>query len=334
MDNDRAQAQQGPTSDRPTLGEIQRARILDAVVAVVAERGAAGTSVGLAIARAGVSSRTFYEYFDGLDECLVAVMERGLEQVASLAARAFTGERAWQDGMRAALAAVLSFFDSEPELARVLIVETPAASPVVRERRERVNEAFRELVVEQIQGEVSHPSALAPEALFASVLGVVHARMTARESRPLIELLGPLMGIVVGSFMDEAQAAREVELGDRLAQELLAERAQASGAEDASGASASVPPVLRDPRAHRARMCLCYIASQGGRGSDLSNREVGAAIGISHRGQLAALLAQLLDLGLLSKQAGAPGHPNAWRATSEGEIVARAIERDGTWTFV
>lgn len=312
-----------------STGEIQRKRVLDAVVDVVCERGVAGASVGLVTARAGVSSRTFYERFGGLEECLVAVLDEALERAAPLVVEAFAKQAPWQEGMRAALAAMLEFFDDEPALARVCLVELGAAAPVVRGHRERILAAFAAPVVARIESEVSHPSPLAAEATYASVVGIVNARLTAPDQPPLIELLGPLMGIIVAPFMDEGQVKREMQRGDELARELLAQRAlrtQAADAEAASGVSIAIPAALRDPRAHRARKCLCYVVAQAGRGFAPSNREIGAAIGVSHRGQLAALLAQLLDLGLLSKRAGAPGHPNAWRATSEGEIAASALE--------
>jgi AcrR family transcriptional regulator len=314
-----------PISDRPAVGAIQRARILDAVVEVVAERGAVDASVELVIARAGVSRYGFHEQFDGLEECLMAVLDGGLERVASLAAHAIEQERGpWQDGMRAALAAVLEFFDSERDLAKVCLVETLAAGPVVREHRERATEAFRALVVGRIQSEVSHASPLAAEGLLGSVMSVVHARLIAREQKPLIELLGPLMGVIVGPFVDEHQLAREIERGDRLAREVIAGR-RSPAAQTRPVARVDVPGVLLSARAHRARQCLLYVVRHPG----ASNQEVGEAIGVSHRGQLAKLLGKLAALGLLVKRAGGPGRANAWSATTAGEDVALALAGNG-----
>jgi AcrR family transcriptional regulator len=322
-----------PAAVQAPRGIISRRKeILDAVVNVVAERGMAGTSVGLVLLRARVSRRTFYECFAGLDDCLVEVMERTLERVGVLASRAFEEESLWEDGMRRALAAVLGFFDSEPALARVCLVETLGGGPVVLVQRERVVGAFRTLVVERIDETVSHASPLAAEGMLASVMGVVRARLIARDPQPLVGLVGPLMGIIAGLFAstDEAQIAREIERGDELARTIVAERrARAPLARAAADAGVEIPAALRDPRAHRVRLCLCYVAEQGGRGAGLSNSEVGAGAGVSHRGQLAALLAQLLDMGLLVKHAGGPGYPNAWRVTLRGEAVAHALERDG-----
>ncbi len=300
------------------VARLQRERILDAEVEVVAEDGAGGASVELVIARASVSRRTFYEHFGGLDECLVAVLDRGLERVGSLAAQAFEGAGSWQDGMRLALAAVLGFFDEEPQLARVCMVETLAGGALVGRYRERINDAFRALVVARIRSEVSHPSPLAPEAVLGSVMGIVNARLIARGDEPLLGLLGPLMGVIVGPFMDEEQVAREIERGNELAAARL--RRGVPGTERRAG-GVEVPAALLAPRAHRVRLCLLYVAAHPG----ASNHEVGAGIGVAHRGQVTKLLGRLAALGLLVKRAGAPGRPNQWSATPAGERVALAL---------
>jgi AcrR family transcriptional regulator len=92
----------------------QRERILEAMVQIAAERGFAGVSVKLLTARAGVSSRTFYEEFDGLQDCFVAVLELALERAGGLIVQAFVREEHWRDGVLGALASLLVFFDSEP----------------------------------------------------------------------------------------------------------------------------------------------------------------------------------------------------------------------------
>jgi AcrR family transcriptional regulator len=321
----------GPTRSGPAAA-IQRERILDAVVEVVDERGAVGASVEMAIARARVSRRTFYERFGGLEECLVALLEGVLERVVALAARSFDSSAPgvrWYDGMRAALAAVLGFFDSEPALARVCLVESLAAGPLVRERRDRIIDAFRELVVARIESEVSHASPLAPEAVMGSVISVVYARLAAREQAPLLDLVGPLMGVIVGPFMDEEGVAGEIEKGDALARELLSgeARARAFAADVAARARVAVPDALLAPRAHRARRCMLYVACNPG----ASSGEVGRGIGVEHRGQVGKLLGRLAALGLLVNSPGGPGRPNAWRTTPVGTRVARELAGDGEW---
>jgi AcrR family transcriptional regulator len=93
-----------------------------------------------------------------------------------------------------------------------------------------------------------------------------------------------------------------------------------------------IPGVLRDPRAHRARRCLLFLAEQGARGLASSNRDVAEGIGVARQEQVSRLLARLAGLGLVVKDPASRGRANAWSLTPEGLRVARALraaERGG-----
>jgi AcrR family transcriptional regulator len=199
----------------------QRARIMRALTEILAERGFAGATVGLVVGRARVSTRTFYQCFDGLEECLIAIMDSVLEQAVALASGELQGAESWQDGVRSALAAVLSYFDREPELARVSIVETLAGGPVVLAHRERLIEAFRLPVLQRIEREVPNVSPLTAEGVMSSVLGIMHAHIVTAKPGPFIELLGPLMGLIMAPYLGALGLQREIEQGDELAQAIL-----------------------------------------------------------------------------------------------------------------
>jgi AcrR family transcriptional regulator len=297
-------------------------------VEIVAELGVSGASVGLVTARARISRRTFYECFAGLDECLLAGLDVALEHFGVLVSRGFAGQDSWLDGMRGTLAGVLDFFDSEPALARVFIVEALGAAPAVREHRERVIEAMRLLILARIEGEVVHASPLEPEGVVAAVMGIIHARLVGSERRPLVELLGPLMGIVVAPFIDKALLASEIAKGDELAQQILAQRARlpAPGADEPELADVEIPAMLRNPRARRARMCVRYLAAQGRKGISPSNREIADAVGIANEGQISKLLIRLEGGAAVSKFSHGVGRPNAWRLTPYGEELAAYFE--------
>jgi AcrR family transcriptional regulator len=314
------------------VAQMQRARILDAVIEVVAERGFAGASVGAVTARAKVSRRTFYEHFAGLEECLVAVLDGALERAAPLVVGAFARESAWQDGMRRALAAMLVFFDEEPALARVCLVEMSAAPAAVRAYREQTLRAFGALVLARIEGEVSHPSPLAAEGAYASVVGIVGARLADPGRRPLLGLLGPLMGVIVAPFMDDAQVQREIERGNELVRELARRARSRSPSVDGSDRerpAVEIPALLRNSKAARARECVLYLAERGEQGFGPSNREIAAVIGVAHKGQMSKLLARLEGAGTVSKISHGAGRANAWKLTPYGREIAAHFELQG-----
>lgn len=288
----------------------------------------AGASVGLVIARAQVSRRAFYECFANLEDATVAVMDGALEQLSALASQALAAEESWRDGMRAALAAVLEFFDSNPELARVCVVEALGGGPVVLARREHIVSAFRALVVASIERQVTPASPLAAEGVMASVMGIVHTHIVTEQSGPLLGLLGPLMGLASSLYLDGGEVQREIERGNELARAMQRRASQASPHGDAD-VRVDVPDVLLGVRAHRARLCLSYVAEQGERGISPSSQQVAVGIGLADRRQVLGALGKLVALGLLVKHAGGAGYPNAWSLTSVGEQVALVVAGRG-----
>lgn len=325
------------TTDERVLRD-QRARIMQALADVLAERGFAGATIGLVVTRARVSTRTFYELFAGLENCLIAIMDSVLEQLVALASPELARAECWQDGLRSALAAVLTFFDREPELARVCIVETLAGGPVVLKHREGVIEAFRLPVVERIKRDVPAIAPLAAEGVTSSVLGVMHAHIVMDEPGPLIELLGPLMALATAPYMRAWSVERESEQGDALARAILngdypwtlPARVEGQDAELGVGQGVVLPAMLGNPSARRARECLLFLAEQGGRGFSPSNREVAVGIDIAHQSQISKLLAYLLQEGLVTKRSEGSGKRNAWRLTPHGEEIARTLRSSET----
>ena len=304
----------------------RRDRILQAMVEVVAERGFTGTSVGLVVARARVSRRTFEREFSSLEECLGAVFDLGRERTVELVSEAFAGQETWQDGVRMALASLLVFLDSEPLLTRVWLVESLAAGSWALEHRERNLRALRDLVLSSWppSDEWSSPP-MAAEGVIASVLGIVHAHIVAGKPEPLIELLGPLMGLVAAPYLGARGVQREIERADELARAIGAGDSSWARAGAAAwgmaGQGAVLPAMLENPRASRARECLLFLAEH----PDSSNRELAVGIGVAHESQISRLLAYLLQEGLVTKRSEGRGKRNAWRLTERGEEVAECL---------
>ncbi|HEY2283962.1 MAG TPA: TetR family transcriptional regulator [Solirubrobacteraceae bacterium] len=302
----------------------RRERIMRAIVEIVAERGCANASVGAIAARARVARPTFYTlYPGGLDDGLVAVMDHGQEQVQALVSRAFAEHEGWREGTRMALGAVLALFDSDPQLARVLMVDTLGAHRRVLEHRARIVGAFRRLIVRHIGGEVPDgASPLAAQAALASVMEIIHSWLSSAERQPLIGLLGPLLGLIVEPLAGREVAIEETRRGDELARSTLAgEVVWAPIAPAPVSSEVKQPAVLANPTARRLRECLLYLAEH----PQASNREVGMGIGVVHKSQISKLLAQLEEDELAVKHSAGPGVANQWRLTAYGEEITRAL---------
>ncbi len=287
------------------------------MVTVVAERGYAGASVELVVARAGVSRRTFYGCFESQEACFLALLDLGVARAEHIVSEAFEQNDRWQDGVRTVLAALLMLLDSEALLARVWLVESLAAGSWALRHRERNLARLRALMVSCWPiTRPSSPPRLAADGAMASVLGVIHTHILFERPAPLIELLGPLMGLVAVHYLPSRAAAREVDRGEKLSREI-----QAAG-RHAPRAAAATPALLNNPNAHRARRCVLFLADH----PQASNREVAEAIGVAHQSQISALLSCLLRERLVAKHSAGLGKRNSWRLTSHGEEIARALQ--------
>jgi AcrR family transcriptional regulator len=108
----------------------QHERILDAVERLIAERGCAGVSIEAIVKEAGVSSVTFYEFFEGKEACFVATFDRAIEAAAGdLAGIAAADEFSWPEQIATGLRVVTELIGVEPERARLCLVEAQTGGP-------------------------------------------------------------------------------------------------------------------------------------------------------------------------------------------------------------
>jgi len=253
-----------------------------------------------------------------LEDCFAAVLDLGLTLPSALIVQAFACEDGWRNGVRAALAALLEFFDSDPSLTRIWFVEAMAVGSWALEHRERNIAAVQSLIVEHwFPAESAAVDPVLVQGVMASILGTIQTHVVTRQREPLITLLAPLTRLVASPFLDGEEVRAEVERAAELAQVILAGRSS----KPASPGATRIPDALLLPAARRSRQCLHYLAQCPG----ASNYQVGKSLNIAHQSQTSRLLARLAGMGLLVKLAGAPGRPNAWSLTPEGERVVRAL---------
>jgi AcrR family transcriptional regulator len=307
---------------RRRLGEVQRLRLLSAIARVACEEGAAGVTVSSAIARAGISRRTFYEIFGSSEEGVLAALESALVRARERVIPAYSSaEGGWSEQIRAGLAALLVLLDAEPDTGKLLLVESQFAGPVARERRRRVLARIAE-ALDRGRAEAKGafvPPQLAAEMLVGGLAGVLGARLShPRRGDSLLDLLGPLMSIVVLPYLGSAAARRE--LGRPAPEPSL----QAARSSDGDPLSADWMKELGIRVTYRTMRALAALAEHPG----ASNRAIGAVAGIDDQGQVSKLLARLQRLGLARNQTereSGKGAPNAWSLTPSGERLERAL---------
>jgi AcrR family transcriptional regulator len=301
---------------------MQRARLMAAAAAVIAERGYAGTSVGHICRQARISRRTFYDLFESREDCLFAVLEDAVRVIKREIDAAGLQGCAWRDRVRGGLFVVLSFFDHEPMLARVCVVQALQAGPRVAQWREDVLARLVEAVDEGRGGSARSRqcTALTAEGLVGAAFAIVYARLlTGKHPGPLSGLLGELMSLIVLPYLGPAAARSE-------RQRAVPPPPKSAAQESARDVALEGDPlrVLPMRLTYRTARVLDSIAANPG----ASNSSVAEHSGISDQGQVSKLLARLKGLGLLTNagEGHSKGEPNAWQLTPTGVQVRRSIQ--------
>jgi AcrR family transcriptional regulator len=350
---------------RGGVADIQRARMIAALVEVAGERGVGGVTVAHVVARSGVSRRTFYELFEDREDCFLAALDQAVERGARRVVPAFQAAGSWRERVRAGLAALLEYLDDEPGMGALCIVDALGAGPVALERRKQVVGTLIDAVHEGRKGARTDakPTRLTAEGIVGAVLAVLHARLAARKAGEngaggvRLGGTGQEVGVqVVGAPVADAGAGGAQSIGARgsapstvallgplMGMIVLPYLGQAAAARETARTSPRrrrVAPPSGDPLreldmrlTYRTVRVLLAIGELVAQGSGPSNRRVAEAAGVADQGQISKLLARLEHLGLIANAgAGGPprGEPNIWRLTQKGAEIERMIRRQAT----
>ena len=175
----------------------QRERLLEAMLASVAERGYAATTVPQVVADARVSRNAFYALFADKTACFLALCDElagGLyDELSTL-----EGDD-WVDLLHRGASLYLRFWSEHPAFARTYFVELPSAGPRAVEQRDRQYALFRDLFEELAK--LARPGgdvpALVPRLLVVSITELIAEEVRAGRTEQLTRLEDDLVGVMV-----------------------------------------------------------------------------------------------------------------------------------------
>jgi AcrR family transcriptional regulator len=295
------------------VAEIQRSRVLAAVVQECSERGVGNVTVAHVVARAGVSRRTFYELYPDREACFLGAFDEGVARASRYVLDAYDPKGKWVGRLRVALTRLLTFLDFERGIGQLLIVGSLGAGATALERRKQILAEMIALVDEgrnDLKSGKELPL-LTPEGIVGGVMSVLHSRLLDEDEESLLQLAGPLMSMIVLPYLGPTAARREL-------------------ARPAPKPADKRPSIPTDPLrdigvrlTYRTVRVLMSVAAQPGS----SNREIGFAADMQDQGQISKLLTRLNRAGLIenSRAGHARGAPNAWILTGRGAEVERAV---------
>jgi AcrR family transcriptional regulator len=188
----------------------QHERLLAAMAELCAQYGYNAVTITQITEVAEVSRRTFYEHFEGKEECFLAAYDVLDQHFASLIAEAREQEEGWVDQVAEAFAKIIGYFASHPNFARLYLVEGAAVGDVMLSRREAVAERFIALLRPgREQGRPEEPRDGIDEALVGGIFTLLGRRVVAGEGEELDRFIPAVLEFAFSPYLG-AEAAREV----------------------------------------------------------------------------------------------------------------------------
>jgi len=194
---------------REQIVDSQRERLLAAIVGRVAADGYRGTTITEVVKAASVSTRDFYELFEGKEACFLDAFGVVRDHLEHLIATAADAEEDWPHRVIAGLRAGLGFFATEPALARFCLLEAVSATPQTAIH-------FREAVLAGVpalaegRAELADRTSLLPDtedAILGGLVSLATRQVIAGEAGKLPDLLPDCVNFALGPYLGAERAA-------------------------------------------------------------------------------------------------------------------------------
>ncbi|HEY3864806.1 MAG TPA: TetR/AcrR family transcriptional regulator [Solirubrobacteraceae bacterium] len=156
----------------------QRERLFAAIIEAVNERGFLATTISDLVARAGISSRSFYEHFQNKEECLLAAYDEIVTRLQRRLAKAVSAGDEWPAQLESFLRELFEAAGERPELARIVCVEVGAAGEVGVQRWAQDATTLQRLLIEGF-ARASGPGTI-PEPVARAIVGAVRRILYSR----------------------------------------------------------------------------------------------------------------------------------------------------------
>jgi len=193
---------------RAFVAENQRERLLNGIVEAVAEHGYNATTISRITGAAKISRRTFYEYFEGKEECFLAAYELIEAHVLESMLAAPGAAAPWPERVRARLAALLDVLSRDPAVSRFFLIEPLSAGGEIAVRyREAMQLLAGTLRPEPPPADLDME--VRDQALIGGVATLIVRRLNAGGAGRLPELLPDLVELALAPYVGREEAKRQ-----------------------------------------------------------------------------------------------------------------------------
>jgi AcrR family transcriptional regulator len=189
----------------------QRRRILGATAELMAKRGYQGTTTELIVRRAKVGYATFYKQFGDKEGALAALFDLAFDRGEDVVGRAFEETQGtWAQKVAMAINALFEEISANPTVARVCLVETLTAGPVMAARYEQALTGFEPILRpgRELNSRGTELPQTLEKTLAGGVLWLAYQRLILGEAEKLLELLPEAVEFVLSPYVGEAEPVR------------------------------------------------------------------------------------------------------------------------------
>jgi AcrR family transcriptional regulator len=243
---------------------------------IVAERGYGGVTVRELAARAGVSTRSFYQHYPNLETCFLSVYQVVVRRVLRGIEAAALGAHDANRRLRRVVGGLVDEWASDPNAARLMLLDAYAGGLPALKRARLAARSIEARVGECLDypRDAASLAPLAAESIVAGILTAARSCLLDGEG-DLGDLADPLGGWAAAYHELPAEQIEEAKS--------LSHRVPANGGDDASsGVEERLTVAPEGDRALLLTAAARLVASQ--RKADLGLEDIASTAGISRRG--------------------------------------------------
>jgi AcrR family transcriptional regulator len=193
---------------REFVVQNQRDRIAAGMIAAIVEHGYVGATVAQVVTAAGVSRRTFYNYYGDKEEAFFDVYRQVTDFLCEAMAEAgqSLGRAAWPVRVKAELAALLDCYVANPDLVRFCLVAPPAAGGEVAAAYRDFLERLLAVLREGRPKRVKRPPPASEYGLVGGLAALVVASVEEHGAEQLPTLLPEVVELVLTPYLGRTAA--------------------------------------------------------------------------------------------------------------------------------
>jgi AcrR family transcriptional regulator len=196
-----------------------RRRILDALIATVAERGYDRTTLERVQHVAGVPAPVFDEHFENKQDCFLQAFDELIGRLQCTVLECAARPLPWPERIRLGLQTLLRGLAAHPDGARLAMVESLSAGEPALERLRCALASFVPILEEGVAlaPDAQHLSPLTSEAVVGGIAAIVHRRVLEGHTAELPALLPDLLYFALMPYLGHHRALRAAGLSSAAA---------------------------------------------------------------------------------------------------------------------